>query len=235
MVIKSKLKFLGIIILITFAVLASLHEVDNSLTNEDVEYLPKYFAENRIDSKFMSYEDQIDLIVKIQNSVLFRINKSKGFPLNSKREPKELYAQREGMCYDRSRVIEKMLRFFGFKTRHIAIYSKENSKSNIEILLTPGIRSHAITEVLTKEGWIVVDSNNHWISLGRNNKPISIKEIQLSSNDNSPVKLKTPFPSTIYSNSFIFIYGLYSRHGYFYPPFNPIPDINYSELIQNFK
>ena len=38
---------------------------------------------------------------------------------------------------------------------------------------------------------------------------------------------------TIYTNFFVAVYGLYSRHGRFYPPYNLIPDINYGEFIQN--
>jgi len=40
-------------------------------------------------------------------------------------------------------------------------------------------------------------------------------------------------PNIIYQESFSFIYGLYSRHGKFYPPYTFIPDVNYVELIQN--
>ena len=44
-------------------------------------------------------------------------------------------------------------------------------------------------------------------------------------------KEKPPF--NIYMKPFIYIYGLYSRHGKFYPPYNLVPDINYGEFIQN--
>jgi hypothetical protein len=40
-------------------------------------------------------------------------------------------------------------------------------------------------------------------------------------------------PGYIYNERFFYIYGLYSRHGRFFPPYNVIPDINYSEFIQN--
>ena len=37
-----------------------------------------------------------------------------------------------------------------------------------------------------------------------------------------------------YTPEVIFVYGLYSRHGRFYPPYNAIPDYNIRELFYNF-
>ena len=39
----------------------------------------------------------------------------------------------------------------------------------------------------------------------------------------------------LFAGEFIFVFGLYSRHGNFYPPYNYVPDINWKELIQNFS
>ena len=37
-----------------------------------------------------------------------------------------------------------------------------------------------------------------------------------------------------YTPNVVFVYGLYSRHGGFYPPYNFIPDYNFRELFYNF-
>jgi hypothetical protein len=37
----------------------------------------------------------------------------------------------------------------------------------------------------------------------------------------------------IYKQPLTFVYGLYSRHGKFYPPFNFVPDINWPEFVGN--
>ena len=37
----------------------------------------------------------------------------------------------------------------------------------------------------------------------------------------------------IYSAPFTWVYGFYSRHGRFYPPYNAVPDVNWGELAQN--
>lgn len=40
-------------------------------------------------------------------------------------------------------------------------------------------------------------------------------------------------PTNIYEQPFTFVYGLYSRHGQFYPPYNFVPDINCGEFVKN--
>ena len=70
-----------------------------------------------------------------------------------------------------------------------------------------GHGSHAVSDVLTVDGWVRVDSNEAWVSV-----------------DGPP-------PSPIYDG--VTIVGLYSQHGRFYPPFTPIPDVNWRELHRN--
>ena len=106
-------------------------------------------------------------------------------PYGTKREPKDVFEAKAGLCYDRSRVIEKILNFYGFKTRHVAIYSTVSSPFALLSLVTPGINSHAVTEVKTSKGWLVVDSNELFLSVGKDNEPISIEEIQTSNITNS--------------------------------------------------
>ncbi len=131
-------------------------------------------------------------------------------------------------------MIEKILRHFGFETRHVSIYSKEESDWAIVSILTPGVSSHAVTEVLTKKGRLLVDSNAPWISVDTDRQPIPVDTIQSISEDKRSINWPKKPPSKLYLNPFTFVYGLYSRHGKFYPPYNFIPDINYREFIQNF-
>ena len=37
----------------------------------------------------------------------------------------------------------------------------------------------------------------------------------------------------IYAKPFTCAYGLYSRHGRFYPHYNVVPDVNWSEMLDN--
>lgn len=207
--------------------------VDNSLTEEDREYIPMYLSDVVPLPKKPTYRDELGFIISVQRSVLNMAPSNEGLPFGQKREPKELYTAKIGLCFDRSRVIEKILRYSGFETRHVAIYSKEETGSAIKSLITPGVSSHAVTEVLTKSGWLIVDSNTPWISTDTNDWPVSIDNIQLSIENAVHIKWDKEPPTSIYVKPFTFVFGLYSRHGKFYPPYNFVPDINYGELIQN--
>ena len=222
-----------VVLLLTIIILY-VSRVDNRITQEDVEFITNHFINlDAGDPYSKSYEKQLDLIKSIQHSVFIVAPTHNRIDKRNAREPKDLYLNKGGICNDRSRVIEKILRYYGFKTRHIALYSTGETDSNLKSILTPGIPSHALTEVLTSKGWLVVDSNEEWVAIDKNNHPISISEI--IRNKNSVIgRLKNEFPFPIYVNDFFAIYGLYSRHGMYYPPYNFIPDINYSEFLDNF-
>ena len=111
--------------------------------------------------------------------------------------------------------------------------SKEHTGSSTKAIITPGVSSHAVTEVLTSKGWLIVDSNTQWVSTDSEGHPISIEKIRYAVEYSVPIRWGTEPPSTIYIKPFTFLYGLYSRHGYFYPPYNVILDVNYGEFLQN--
>jgi len=211
----------------------SYHAVDNSLTEEDRQYIPIYLSDVVPLPENPTYRDELRFIIAVQRSVLNIAPRNDGLPFGQKREPKELYTAKTGFCFDRSRVIEKIFRYSGFKTRHVSIYSKEKTDSAIKSLITPGVSSHAVTEVLTKNGWLIVDSNAPWVSTDTNDQPVSIDNIQLSIDNSVHIKWDKEPPTSIYAKPFTFVFGLYSRHGYFYPPYNFVPDINYGEIVQN--
>ncbi|GAB4337661.1 MAG: hypothetical protein Kow0037_20670 [Calditrichia bacterium] len=234
---KKSLKLSIYLFFATFSIVAFIlffNAVDNSLTEEDIIYLKKIVDLPKVNSDTLSYEEQIELISHIQNAVLEVAPINKGIELNRKREPKDLLQAGHGLCFDRSRVIEKILKYYGFKTRHIFMYARQGASCFLQPLLQPGIPSHALTEVLTKNGWLIVDSNHKWLSITKDNKPISVNQFSKAFLNGRSINWKTVLPNEVYREPFYYIYGLYSRHGKFYPPFNAIPDINYSELIQNF-
>lgn len=222
---------IGVVFVCVIGIL-DYHAVDNSLSEEDKEYIPKYLRNITPLPEIPSYDDELNYIISVQRSVLNIAPHNNGLPFNQKREPKELYVAKTGLCYDKSRVIEKILRYSGFETRHVFILSTKNTGSAVKSLITPSVSSHAVTEVLTKEGWLVVDSMAPWVSTDKNNHPVSIEKIQSKVELSEPIEWSSE-PPMIYTEPFTFVYGLYSRHGMFYPPYNFIPDVNYGELVQN--
>lgn len=220
-------------LILSAALTLSYHDVDNSLTEEDRQYIPLYLRDVAPLPENPSYLDELNFIISVQRTVLKIAPRNEGLPFGQKREPKELYLAKSGWCYDRSRVIEKILRFSGFETRHISIYSTEKTGSTILSLMTPGVSSHAVTEVLARKGWLMVDSNVPWVSTDKNNQPLPIERIRRSIENAVPIDWNKEPPTDIYTRPFAYVFGLYSRHGHFYPPYNFIPDINYGELVQN--
>ncbi len=179
-----------------------------------------------------TYEQEIELIVDVQRAVINVSSESKGIPEGQSREPADLLQRRAGLCYDRSRTIEKSLRYYGFQVRHLAIFKESQQWPKYINTLMGHSWSHAMSEVLTKNGWLIVDSNAEWISMDTQGLPVSIRQLQ-----DHPERLHLiadgAAPNYLLNSKFIYVYGLYSRHGRFYPPYTPIPDINYTEFYQN--
>ena len=224
----------------TGATLASLvlvcayHGVDNSLTSEDEQYIRRYLEAGRVPplSSAPAYDEELTYIRAVQSAVLDVAQAQRGISDNHSREPRDVYLARSGLCYDRSRVIEKILRFAGFATRHVFILSTAGFRSGLHAFLTAGTASHAVTEVRTSRGWLVVDSNSPWLALDVAGNPRSIDAFQ-PGHDGASVRWREKPPSDIYERPMVAIYGLYSRHGRFFPPYNRVPDVNYSELTDN--
>lgn len=83
------------------------HGVNNEITSEDRIYIPKYTENFPAASGESPYEEQIEFIRRVQDAVLSVAPVNKGLPYRQEREPKDLYEARFGLCFDRSRVIEK--------------------------------------------------------------------------------------------------------------------------------
>ena len=142
-------------------------------------------------------------------------------------EPLDFVQRGFGCCYDRARFLEKTLKYYGFETRHVAIFDVSNY--GLFSLLVPGIPSHATSEVLTTRGWMGVDSNEMFILMSRGGDPLTYK-------DYKEKQLYTLTPVSFYSNNKLFvIYGLYSRHGMFHGSNLPAPEFNLTELFYNFS
>ena len=233
---RKRRVMVGTVLAIGVVVLLAWHAVDNSVSAEDRKYIPRYLVGIRAmpPEATRSYEDEINFVVRVQRAVLDVAPRNEGLPFGAEREPRDLFEARTGLCFDRSRVIEKILRYASLEARHVALYSTRETGSAMKSLLAPGVSSHAVTEVLTKKGWLVVDSNDPWVSLDATTSPVSIWRIKASADRRVRLVWSKP-PNEIYEQPFTFVYGLYSRHGKLYPPYDFIPDINYTELAQNVR
>jgi len=112
------------------------------------------------------------------------------------------------------------------------MYSTVDTGSALRSLTTKDTISHALTEVETRRGWMIVDSKTRWAGLTSDGKPLDLASVRQDPHRKWNSAVKDPLPE-IYGAPFTWIYGLYSRHGRFYPPYDPVPDVNWSEFAQN--
>jgi len=215
------------------------NDVSSAVTPDDKVYAERFLRETGhgdliAQTPPADFGDQVRTVLGVQDAVLSIAPKNVGIPFNQPRELSDLYRTRSGLCYDRSRAIEKILTDLGFEIRHAAVYSTKNTGSWLKSLLTPKTPSHAVSEVKTERGWMVIDSNNRWIGLTRDGKPVDLAELRdgnISQMTWDP-RLKEHM-SPIFEAPFSYLFGLYSRHGRFYPPYTPVPDADWSQIPYN--
>ncbi|MEY4766846.1 MAG: hypothetical protein RI907_3519 [Pseudomonadota bacterium] len=233
-------RLLALLTLLAATALISLlaySEVDNRLTAEDVRDIDVALGPALALSKpeQLNLTAQIDLIRQVVSRVFAAAPSLHAIPEGRPREPGDVMRNGGGVCYDRSRFIEKALRSQGFETRHVALYRRLPHQAALTVLATRDTVSHAVTEVKTRAGWLLVDPVNQWLSVDARGQPVGAMQIARSHRGGPPIDwpAKAAAPE-FYTQNFLLVYGLYSRHGSFFPPFNAIPDVNYSELLDNF-
>ena len=234
--------FIGALILTIFIIVfMGAHRVSEKLTIEDKTYIAKILEEAGYDYQSFinptTFDAQLDAILSVQKSG-FHTAKETGRTgdLNSAREPKNLYAVSAAYCGDRARYMDKAFRLLGLESRFVSLYEKQDGKNIFQTLLSrggQGTQSHALLEVKTNKGWLIVDSRHQWLSVTDSGDVISLANWSKEQSWSSKYSSQEPYP--LLEKDFYKIYGLYSRHGKFYPPFTPyIPDISWGEFRYNY-
>jgi hypothetical protein len=222
---------------------AAYNNVASDLTDEDRLYIRKILDEGghagiaEGSARARPFDEQIRIVAAVQDAVLSIAPRNEPIALDRPREPKDLYALRHGWCYDRTRSIEKALGFVGLRTRHAAVYSTRDTGNSLRSLLTPQIDSHAVTEVATKNGWMVVDPNARWIGLTAGGRAVTLAALQAqpSLREAAWDRAARDAINPIFRNGFTYVIGLYSRHGRFHAPYLPVPDISWRQLVENVR
>ncbi len=216
-------------VLSAIAVLAATHDVTTTASVTTTAAASGILREARVPPNNHKFEDQVATIRAVQRAILIAAPIDRGIPQGQSRELPQLLRAGHGLCFDRSRAIETVLRAAGYEVRHVYVYSIAGMRSAIHALATPEIPSHSVTEVNTTHGWMVVDSRIPWLGLTIKREPVSIRELK---NIDQSLLIGSPYP-LLRSGEFNWLYGLYSRHGRFYPPYNFVPDVNWREMAHN--
>jgi hypothetical protein len=208
----------GAVLLCLFVLMAFVTNVPTGLEAADVAVFkddlnlaslqhPKTFAE------------EIVAIRTIQQRVFAKAPVGKGIPTFEPREPSDLMRKHEGLCFDRSRTLDKAFNYIGLSARHVYLLYRQD-RGFWSALFRYGQSSHAVTEVKTSKGWMFVDSNAEWIALTRDGQVVNADDVWRRANefDGIPAYLK---------DSWWAIRGMYSRKGQLYPPYIIFPDFNW--------
>jgi hypothetical protein len=218
--------------LVCIGVAVTVYNVPTRPTREDREYAKKILYSVGVTAfrkarECKSVEEERRLLQVVQDAVLSASPRSVGIPKGHSREPRDLFELRQGLCYDRSRVIEKILTIMGFRNRHAALFSIEHFDQR-KLVLAQGLPSHHVTEVMTRAGWTVLDSNSSWIGFDEQQSCISLSKLKWT----LPSQRRVSNADPILATNFIFVYGLYARHGHFYWPYDHVPDINVIQFLR---
>ena len=206
--------------------LIAIH-LPKSITKDDIEILKLYNSDEEC-LDIDSYNKEIKCIKKIQLSQLKLIKgtRCRGKYINI--GSKKLLKENKGCCYDRSRLTEQALQYYGFQVRHVHLNHTEGI--GYLNLLVPSTPSHAVTEVLTSRGWMGVDSNEPFILIDKESNPNTYSQAIESG---LAYDLSKNFKS-FYLKPTIITIGLYSRHGTFFNPYLPnVPEINFGDFFKN--
>jgi len=203
--------------------------VPTRLTKQDLSIFEVNYPNLRNIKNRISPEEELEIIRKIHNDILVKVPPGMPIPDNQEREPTQVLQSQSGQCFDRARLYEKVFLWMGFASRRVYI-KYVNEKSWLPVWLqifTRSMDTHAVTEVNTSSGWLVVDSNSTWMSINSHGQYIGIYQLSSRINefDDIPSNFKQPFISIV---------GLYSRHGRQYPPYWIYVDVNWYDLIEGF-
>lgn len=243
--------FVGInMILLMFVMNASLNNNRN-----DKKFIQQIFRDwgmsNSLTDVHSSFENEVAFISRIQDSTVSQIINGDVAPENST-NIEYLYTNKKGLCFNRSFFQEKLLKFAGFKTRHIYVYFKYDSSRTVSgDLFNSQLLSHAMFEVKTSKGWMAVETNGNWLGLDKQGNPMTLGEVKEHLKFNNLNLAKSVsigghfYDELAIKHNFKFLYGVYSRHGGYLKSgplenflqhtglCNSLPDYNLRELLFN--
>ena len=237
--------FLGVLLIV-------FNSKSVTLSKEDEAFIKTLSGEWRLpdntDSIHASFKNEIAFVTALQNNVLQEIA-HKEIPLEYFGDLHFYFTEKKGYCYDRAVLLEKFLKYNGFSFRHLYLYfGEENQTPAFSSLFKKGLASHALLEVKTKKGWMVIGTNANWIGLSDKEEVLDVAQLRKRINQNNLVLRTGATVGTCFwkekGGHFRYLYGVYSRHGQFFShpkggesaslfSIHFLPDYNFSMLLDN--
>jgi hypothetical protein len=226
-----------------------------TVNQQDKQYLQLFLNDWNIHQTpkevHQSFESEVSFISRVQDSVIAQVH-HQNVPHQDFGNVAYYYSDKKGQCYDRAVLLEKFFTYYHFPFRHLYVYFNDNGIGPTKLdFFKKSLTSHAITEVKTSKGWLIVGCNSNWLGLDSSGNPMTIAELRKHIVSNTlylkkPATMGQPSFWTLH-NDFRFIYGIYSRHGDFFnhtnqnlsaasvapSSFHVLPDYNLRMLFYN--
>ena len=157
----------------------------NKLTSEDIRFITEYLSpikqvKPKLNSNYaasLTFKEQTVLILQIQHIILKNSSIRESNMISPKNYPKGFIPKGSSSLHY-SFIFEKAFESLGFPTRHVTLYENKRGGVFLKKLFTNNLKNIEISEVLTKKGWLIVDSKNNWIGLTKNYCPISMERLK---------------------------------------------------------
>ncbi len=255
---KKKLIRYILIPVVSLIVLLFAFSASPEITKEDKTYIRAFLGEWKFSDSsagiHKNFDTEMEFISRLQDSVVESVHHSFN-AYSDLGNIKYYYETRKGYCYDRAAMLEKFLMYFGFRIRHIYIYFDRIKPSlGVADFFRENLSSHAMLEVKTKKGWMVMGTNSNWLGWQADGQLLTIFGVRRKLREGG-IQLKKIghlgagkpfFEDLTYPGQFKIVYGVYSRHGQFLTSRpvesalkavglrSPFPDYNLRMLLSNF-
>lgn len=169
--------------------------------------------------------DSINLIKEVVR-IISNYGTFEPLPIDKIKDLKSFYYYKKGLCFDRSIVYEKIFSYYGFKTHHYFFAFNDNL---VKTVFSRSTISHTVVSVMLGKEEVFIDTNNNFVSLDFENKPICnfLEKVSTNNFDSSALWWNVYFKN--YKCSLI-IRGMYSRNGDFFESLINTPEFNFFDL-----
>lgn len=180
-----------------------------------------------------SFDKELECIKEVQS---YYHKRSQNFDCSKSEERRTIdwaFNNKSGCCFDIARLIASTLEYFGFEIRHASLHQMKIPFPVNYLLPT---KSHAVVEVRTSQGWILVGSTSKFIGIDKSGKLYTAKSLRPEIMNNRMDQFNGFRPENYFNGNYSVAYGLYSRHGLLYEPYvKYFPDIDWKQFSYNFK
>lgn len=169
--------------------------------------------------------DSIKLIKEVVR-IISNYGTFEPIPIHEIKGLKSFYYYKKGLCFDRSIVYEKIFAYYGLKTYHYFFAFNDNL---FKTVFSKTTISHTLVSVLVGKEEVFIDTNNNFVSIDFENKPISnfLKKVSTNNFGSSALWWNVYFKKYRYS---LIIRGMYSRNGDFFESLISTPEFNFFDL-----